>query len=1217
MDIAETARESAPMTPRADVGAIVHVSIVEARDPGAALGKEFVATDNDAPFTSETAAQEAIDYGLRQADGTFANPWRQLRGPECEFRHSTRHTAAVVPVADLYALEGLLAALQTAPHRDLAIARGGLKSIIDNGCCVLATAMSLGGDLQIFPGHAITARQHENFEDAPSRLLLLDLDGLKLPDLDVSTADSGDIDDVLRGIVDGIPTLAGASFVFQPTSSFGLIDRHKLAGRLAFIADRAITLEEEQVLTDHLNREAGRALFDTSICATGHLVYTSLPALYADIAARGRVRLGFDAAHRDRLLARVVEGERDSIAVPALDADLLQTARAVRAAAARRSSSEWTKGWSGRNVRPLVWARDIAPLLAEISSCGAYTQVFRAVMQLALRAPSFKFQSLLKRLSAEARARIMETATGGDLKRRLAYADLDRLESALDTALTKAGRRKQRVALPRQEAPISLQEGRDFVLRALDESVNAHGTALDEWRRACARAIKAGRAAPRRPEIPTVVIRAPAGVGKTHNTNEIQDNHRARSSHILHLTPTIELAKQKERDYQARWGTQDSRRIKSRAELCVDPGDWGRRCEKLERFGQSPKPVCELCPHKDSCPAPSRDRDFTHGLTIGTHPQAGVLFGDQWLGRDEIHNKRKQQPEHTFWDETVVPALLGEPRRCDMDSAALDTEARREIAAAVRASKAEVATAIVAGRGVVGWCWAAHAEQERREAAERTIATAVAAISGRKPKRGDKAAKDKRAADEAKLAAAQDDFEQAAFFELASRAIYRALLSGREFVFGLDAAGSEGLAQLPKQLPEMIRQGGTYVLDATSVPVLDRALLGPDTIVRTVPPVLPGAVHVAQFCDRAYGQSFFPEAARADSAIARLHAFIRHEAALLLAEQRQHGCAIEGHKIDVAVMCQPAVRRQLIERGLPGNVHVTTHKLARGLNFAEEAPCVITVGRTMPSSGELLRQARVVAAGLAPDENDLLLTLDTSSFEPATLPCADGPGVELRRRRYLHPLVQALAEYYESDVVQSAFRGRPLSRRPDNPLRLVVFGNVATGLPIHEPLDWSDAARSELDIQQALGVVRERAEKIALRRRSPYKRSNARTYVDYAAGDVISADAPAAVASADRRWAEKEVKAAWAEHLAETAHDPRWRTGSCLVAGHRYRQRVSIDTGRHADPQAAVQLAFGPVAVWKGWEGAPAPKRPRGRPRKAVHRDTTELDERQLWGTVA
>ncbi len=281
---------------------------------------------------------------------------------------------------------------------------------------------------------------------------------------------------------------------------------------------------------------------------------------------------------------------------------------------------------------------------------------------------------------------------------------------------------------------------------------------------------------------------------------------RAANSHMLHLTPTIDLAKQKERDYQARWGKTNSRRIKSRAELCLDPAGWGRRCDELERRGQSPKPVCDLCPLKKQCPAPTRERDFEHGLTIGTHQQAFVLFGDQWLDRGEIHKKRKAQPEHVFWDETAVPALLGEPARCDVNSAALDTSARRDIAVAIRASKAEVATSLVAGRGIVGWAWATTAEARRREAAEQTIASIVTGMCGAKPKRRNQAAKAKLAADQAVLDKAKAERDAAAFFEVASRACLLTLINCRQFVFGLDADGSEGIAQLPKQLPEMIRQ---------------------------------------------------------------------------------------------------------------------------------------------------------------------------------------------------------------------------------------------------------------------------------------------------------------------------------------------------------------------------------------------------------------------------
>jgi hypothetical protein len=1204
MEIREAARLGAPLEVAAKAAKpIAHICVIAAVGRDAALGKEYVASNDGTPFATEAAAQDAITYGLRQADGTRRSPWRQLRGNECEYHHPRQHVAAAVPVFDLDGLENLLTTLQTAPHRDLAIARGGLKLKSDTEPAVLPLFDGVAGGLEALPAQRISAEQHENFEDAPSRLLLLDLDGLHTQSLDVADASQGDVDDAVRAVVDGIPTLSGASFVFQPTSSFGLIDRQKLSGRLAFIVDRPITLEEEQVLTDLLNREAGRALFDTSICATGHLLYTSLPAVYADIAGRERRRLSFTSAHIDGLLARVIEGERASISVPSLDKGELEAVRTVRAAARQRNAN-WLGDIAHVPVRPLVWSRDIAPLLAQISSTGAYEQVRDSVMRIALRAPAGKFQALLKRLAAEAKMRILETSAGGDLKRRLEHAEIGQLESGLDIALSKIGRRKKRVALTRTQAPISLKDGRADVMKALDGAVNAHGTVLDEWRRACGKAIRGGAELPKRPTLPVVVIKAPPGLGKTHATNEIQDRIRASSSHLLHLTPTIDLAKQKLRDYQTRWGAAGSRRLQSRQELCIDPSDWGRKCEELERRGQSPQPICSKCPHEAICPAPTRQRNFTTGLTVGTHPQAEVLFGDQWLGRSVAHVKKAEQPEHVFWDETVVPALLGEKRSCDMDSALFDTGARQEIAAAIKASKAEVEVSSVSARGVVGWAWAAQSEADRREAAAADIVSIVAARSGAKPKRRAQAGRAKRDADAARLAQAQGAYEQAAFFELASRAIMQALLNGRRYVFGLDAHGATGSAQLPKQLPAMIRQAGVYVLDATSVPVLDRALLGADTIVHSVPPVKPGAVHLTQFCDRSYGQGFFVDADRSDSNIARLHAFIRYEAAVLLSEQRPHSCVVDGRKIDVAVMCQPRIRQMLEERGLPGNVHITTHRLARGLNFAEQAPCVISVGRTMPRKEELLRQARVVAAGLPPNEGDDLLTLDASGNDSLVLPCADGTGVEVRKLRHLHPLVQALTEYYESDVMQSAFRGRPLSRPASNPLRLIVFGNVATGLPIDEPLDWLDAARSELDVQQALGVVRERApaqNKSGSGEIAPNKRSGARARAcvrmwSYFAGEVFFGPAPAGTSSRARELAAQET---WAEHCAETAADPRWRAGHCLVAGHRYRQRVSIDTSRHADPQEAVQRVFGPQAIWRGWEGEPAPKRPRGRPRKA------------------
>ena len=83
---------------------IVHVCIVQASSSSTALGKEFVATDNGAPFATEVAALDAINHGIRRPDGALGSPWRQLRGHECEFQHPKSHVVGSVPVADLYAL---------------------------------------------------------------------------------------------------------------------------------------------------------------------------------------------------------------------------------------------------------------------------------------------------------------------------------------------------------------------------------------------------------------------------------------------------------------------------------------------------------------------------------------------------------------------------------------------------------------------------------------------------------------------------------------------------------------------------------------------------------------------------------------------------------------------------------------------------------------------------------------------------------------------------------------------------------------------------------------------------------------------------------------------------------------------------------------------------------------------------------------------------------
>ncbi len=136
--------------------------------------------------------------------------------------------------------------------------------------------------IQGIPKVARGPRNTENFEDMPSQLFVVDIDGANL---------TGSVEETIEEI---LPCLRGVSYIFMYSQSSGI--KSGLRVRVFFLTERALSLPEQQFYVRHYNdirkftSTDARPKIDASIYSLGHLIFTARPKL-----------IGIDDPHPERV----------------------------------------------------------------------------------------------------------------------------------------------------------------------------------------------------------------------------------------------------------------------------------------------------------------------------------------------------------------------------------------------------------------------------------------------------------------------------------------------------------------------------------------------------------------------------------------------------------------------------------------------------------------------------------------------------------------------------------------------------------------------------------------------------------------------------------------------------------------------------------------------------------------------------------------------------
>jgi hypothetical protein len=295
--------------------------------------------------------------------------------------------------------------------------------------------------------------------------------------------------------------------------------------------------------------------------------------------------------------------------------------------------------------------------------------------------------------------------------------------------------------------------------------------------------------------------------------------------------------------------------------------------------------------------------------------------------------------------------------------------------------------------------------------------------------------------------------------------------------------------------------------------------------------------------------------------------FILLQAATHAADRSERACRQREASggVDVAVFAQPYLVDWLTAQCLPPNIRITSHDKARGSNDFEKVRCILTIGWGRPSEADLLKQARVIAAGFPEAQ-----TIDhASTVVMREIELRNGSAVRVPHYTSTHHIVAALIKHHEADVIQSLWRCRPLDRTPDFPLDGHVFARTPTGLPVDNVCHWIDAACEDLDIDIAAGIVFQRATRRV-------------DYVSQSLIDHYGVDSHNQVPHGPPTRAQQSAAAeAWIEALSMLATDPDWRRfGFKRGTGRGVKRDLAlINVRQHPEAQATLERRLGDLVI--------------------------------------
>ena len=898
-------------------------------------------------------------------------------------------------------------------------------------------------------------RTKDLYEDAPTRLLVLDIDR-------GCGEESGDIRADVREALDQVDELNGCAYVAQLSSSRGI--KPGLRVRVFVETSHALTLEQQHAFVSQHG-----PLFDGKIYLPGHIVASAAPKLHA--------RVGDNTYSVPRpVRAPTIWYEPGIVA----DIDPIDVRELARAAGVDYSIVDLLA--ANADTRGALDNASPDDLIAQLSPGNINVPLNRLVCSVAWGASDATQQDEFRRLFARVMSRLKEISVDGRFDERVRVhmrpADWQRRWDAARARRDTVWRQQLEAAKPLVAPTTPTQT-------AAPDTRTPRERLCDAMRDAGVR-ILGGEAL-------QVLVTTPPGGGKSFGMRAVITPGTLMRNRMRVLAPTHPLAAQIASDLQQYvstlapngefFGTKLADRVrhhKGRTQpgMCIDEKH-GELATRAERAGLGARnSVCKTCPSRTKCPWFAQADDRGEGIIVEVH--ANMLS----RGR-----QKDDWAELTIIDEAIFATVIGEPHTpvpvkslTEFTGAtAAHRELQRQRADLVKVLQRGFAPRIEWGRVPTppdtDYSAELAAEEQHRQILQSNIMSAM-------PKR------------------LSEMFEMYARSCVAT-SIYENISEskGKPTVFGVRVHRrkrrennkthiDDVVVSLRRAyLPEAITQRGAIWLDGTAALDGDlsvwRSIIAPDGAdfkheVIDVALEAPEHVSVTQIVDSSYAKSALSTESD-DATLARIEELedvtsagwqltatattteeataLRVAASAALVSEREkakHKRIKAGsrlHKVWMTVQHKArqhagktvllVAQKRVIERlkafGLPPNVATAWFGALRGLNAYKDVPCAIVVGR--PATDNVTLELMCEALHV---RNPAITHIEMATgwgLARAALPLKDGTEhttmCEAHPDKHAQKLQRMISH---AEVVQAVARVRPYDRTIHNSCELLVMG---------------------------------------------------------------------------------------------------------------------------------------------------------------------------------
>jgi putative DNA primase/helicase len=257
----------------------------------------------------------------------------------------------------------------------------------------------------------------------------------------------------------------------------------------------------------------------------------------------------------------------------------------------------------------------------------------------------------------------------------------------------------------------------------------------------------------------------------------------------------------------------------------------------------------------------------------------------------------------------------------------------------------------------------------------------------------------------------------------------------------------------------------TLVMDATLPVEIVKAFFPTSTIADPIPAPMPHT-WVRQITDRAMtADMLIPtgddgrENARRRANVERLRRFLQ-----VRSQDVSPGRTL--------LICQQGLEEALRAGALPANLETRHFNDITGENAWKDVALVIVVGRTLPPSRIVERNARVV---FGTDVEEVVADADGHARYPLItrgMRRRDGRGIAVMGPGHPDSRVEAARwAICEAQLVQAIGRARGVNRTADNPLKIDILTNIVLPIEVDEVTTWERIQPGPLEVMRAAGAV--------------------------------------------------------------------------------------------------------------------------------------------------